>query len=771
MPRLPLIVAIATFLIAQSAISAETLRESERLYSPTVAQKLYEAAHEHTRRPQPDKSQIERGLTLYRAIMNLDPQADYALPGMIELMSRDYSQDHSPQMTTLLRRYINASADLEIAEKGITYLLAQQNTREEREELLAEMLSDISGRNAMLESQILTKLGDFAAEQADFDTAHSYYMNAYDQNPYNNTAFDSMLRLSQGQVNTALYLKHLRRQIMLNPFSVEAAVNFAEQSRSLELYQPSASAYEYSAELWEHNNPDRPLPDFIYLPWAFTCYQDSDLRENVNQIAQSVRDKGKFDFMLEVIAGKAAQRMGDSDKADEIFDSILNKAKQQIEQEMNLDFGPAEIAWFYCVVRPDADEAVDWANKAYAAEDSPIAAALLAYALVMNEQFDFAKSLANEHADIQIARLALGRIELEKGQTEDGIETIKKAVAMDPSSLTAEIAREILEQNNAQYRPEIDTSLLITDLRNEFGQRIIPRFRSADELVSVELKLQGSEFSYGRSFDAKVALSNQSDDEILISQGAMLEGNIRIDAKVSGGLDERIEKLLVKTVRPSTVIRPGQSILIPVELMTGELASLSKAHPQANLDITFTLYMDPRVSENGRVQNSLISLEPDTATARRRRTELSVDFMRNRLEALARGRQNQKMTIARLFAGLLLEQQTMAGKEPMYSFRYADWMPSMLKSAIISNLDDDSWVVRTSTMLDMLPLRLDYELTAAVAQNLHEEHWPVRLAAVKLLSEAEKEGFQQVLNWAAENDRNPLVRDMAVALGAIVESE
>ena len=132
---------------------------------------------------------------------------------------------------------------------------------------------------------------------------------------------------------------------------------------------------------------------------------------------------------------------------------------------------------------------------------------------------------------------------------------------------------------------------------------------------------------------------------------------------------------------------------------------------------------------------------------------------------MPKGKQGQKKQTARLFAGLLLEQNAMANREPLYKFMYADWMPDLLKSAIKYSLADDDWIVKVQTMAPLLALPLDYELIDAVSGNLNDTHWPVRLMAIYLLARDRSSNAGKVLDWTAMYDSNELVRDMAVALG------
>jgi hypothetical protein len=112
----------------------------------------------------------------------------------------------------------------------------------------------------------------------------------------------------------------------------------------------------------------------------------------------------------------------------------------------------------------------------------------------------------------------------------------------------------------------------------------------------------------------------------------------------------------------------------------------------------------------------------------------------------------------------------MLNRKPLYRFMYADWMEPLLRSALLHesgllrNFADGEWIVKVHTMAEMLSLPLDYELIDAVAKNLNNTHWPVRMMAVYLLARAPYGKFYKVVDWTAKNDSDVLVRNMAMAL-------
>jgi hypothetical protein len=411
------------------------------------------------------------------------------------------------------------------------------------------------------------------------------------------------------------------------------------------------------------------------------------------------------------------------------------------------------------------DAALAWSNKAYSADpNSELAASLLAYSLAMSGQGEWASTLIESYDRNQIFDLAMANIQMSEGKTESTIETLKMSIARGPWTLEAELAKALLDQLGGEYIPSIDSGIVINVLRNEFGRNIVPLFEDPGKSIKIQLSARGDKFSYGRSFGASFSITNNSTEPLVISDQGMLTGRLRVDARITGDIELDIGTVFEKHFKPTKPIKPKQSLVVPLRLYAGRLRRILQTHPQASIDIEFTAYLDP-VETAGGVTNRLRTLEPVKLQISRGARELSTSFLQNRLNTLSRGQQGQRIEIAQLFVGLLAEQQAMAESEPLYKFMYADWMPKMLKSALIESLVDDDWVAKIHTMRAMLELKLDYDLLDAVSENLDEKHWPARMMAIYILSKNQGDAFQRVLDWTATSDQNETVRQMAIALG------
>jgi tetratricopeptide (TPR) repeat protein len=758
----------------------------EQIYSPSISRTFYEIAYDLADSKDVAGPEVERAMAFFSGGLGLDKNAGDARELLIELACRVTKWNYSDLVYNLLIDYVDENADLELATNAVEYLLERMNSREAKEKLLEKMLETIGNKNKIMSSELATRLGMLKAEKADLEAAEYYFMQAYKNNRYNWKAFAKLAEIKPERIGPALHLERLRLAMRENPSEIDVAIAFAQETEGLQLYDVSAAVYKYCAELFDYLYPSETLPARIYLPWAISCYNSRQNQSQCLEIAKRVRQEGGFDLRLESIAAKAAIRMGDTDLATLIFQAIEEKTQRLLKlQDSNINAMGSEnpsvdssqqdynkqLAWFYSFVLPVPDNALSWANKAFAMEpNSPVTASILAYALTMNNQIEWAKPLVKNFDKTQIAELTQAVIQLSDGQNELAVKTLNSAIARDPGSFAAEHAKEILAQQGSKYVPPAETQTVLSALENVFGPTLVPVFTRPERMISAQLQLQGSVFPYGSEFNGAAAITNHFSEPLVISDYALFKGRIRIDAVVSGDLNKNIPNLVFTRVPGVFLIEPGRTILVPVQLFAGELGKTLLTYPQASVDIEFTLYLDPAVKNDGKVVNRLSHIEPAKVGIKRPGIELSGKYLRNEFNSITTAPIDQKIKIAQLFTGLLKEQYAMSNRKPLYRFMYADWMTPLLKSALthksglLLNPAEDEWVVKVHTMADMLFLPMDHELISAVAENMNHSKWPVRLMAIYLLNTIPDNQFNQVLNWTAKNDPSKAVRDMAIVL-------
>jgi len=753
---------------------------ADGLRSSSAADRFVQIARELTHGLDGDGPVIDQAVVFLIAAKRLDPQASGIEPLLLRLATRSTTKDYSAQVLTALQSYVSEQADRAVVTEAIRYLLARQVTQDGRRRLLEDLVRRIGNKNAAVDSELATALGLLMQQQADAQRARFYFLQAYNSNKYNTLAFAKLAEIAPNEIGPAAFLEHLRLAFREKPLDAEAVRNFALYAQRLGLHEVAAEAFRYSAELFRYQHPTEPLPPGIYLPWATACSRAEGGQAICLQIADSVRRQGQLDLLLEATAARAAVRMGNRQEARR----LLDQAGQHAERMLSVGQGQSngitltrpltsrDLAWFFCFADPNPVKALDWANKSYSVEpNSPEAGALLAYALGMNAQIEWAKPVLQSFEHNQVADIVQAQIQLLEQDKAGAISTLRTAIGKDPGSLAAEQAEEILRTIGSEYIPPVDPVAMTTYLHQSIGQTIVPPFLPPAKRLEVQFAARGSEFIYGTDIDATVAIVNRGAEPLVVTENGLFTGRIRIDAHVGGDIQREIPNLLTQTVRTALTVQTGRSLSMSLRLSTGPLRQILLDYPQANIEIQFTLYLDPVTMPDGLIRNGIADIEPVTIAVKRPKLDVTAAYVRSRVESLSSEQEAQKVRTSQLFTGLLREQQAMARHGTLYPYRYAAWLPELLRSALLKesglllSQDERDWVVKINAMADLLSMSLDQELTAAAGRNLHHPQWPVRLMAAYLLGITQGGEFDRVLDWMAGSDASDLVRAMAAALG------
>lgn len=750
----------------------------DRLQSPSAAARFVQIARERMQAEDAGQSTIDQAIVLLIAAKWLDPQARDVEPILLRLATRSTAKDYSAQVLAALQDYLDERADRAVVADAIRYLLGRQGGQEARQKLLEELVRRIGNKNAAVDSELATALGLIMQQKGDGQRARFYFVQAYNSNKYNAVAFAKLAEVAPNEIGPAAYLEHLRLVFREKPLDLDGVRNFALYAGRLGLHELAAEAHRYSAELFRYLFPSRPLPPDIYLPWATACYNTEGGRGVCLQIAESVRRQGQFDIVLEATAARAAARMGNEQEARRLFAQI----EQTAERMLTLGPGPSgglvlarplaakDLAWYYCFGDPNPVKALDWANKSYSAEPaSPAAGALLAYALSMNGQLEWAKPVLQSIERNQIADLVQAQVQLVEQDRAGAISTLRSAIAKDPGSLPAERAREMLTTIEGRYVPPVDPVAMTTYLQQNIGQTVVPSFLPPAGRIEAQFNVHGSELSYGTDIEATVAIVNKGVEPLVVTENGLFTGRIRVDARIGGDIQRQIPALVSQAIRTALTVPPGRNLSASVPLSVGALQQILLAYPQANLDVEFTLYLDPVTTPEGQVRSGIAGLEPMTISVRRPKIDVTAAYVRSRMDCLSSGLEAQKIRTSQLFTGLLKEQHAMARHGALYPYRYAAWLPNLLRSALLEETglllspNDSDWPVKVNAMADLLSMSLDSDLAAAVGKNLNRRQWPVRMMAIYLLGATQGEEFDRVLDWMAQSDPSDLVRAMAAA--------
>lgn len=753
-----------------SAVAAA--EETSGLNSPTAASALSQLAMEIYYSDPLNPAAVEQAMALLEAALSLNANATEIQENVLRVGAAGQisPQDFSPEVRTALRQYVDQRANLSVAQEAAAYLVDRLNSRPEREELLGRLIYYFEGRNPAFVSGLMTYLSLLTVERGDFTTARSYLSQALQLDPYNRRAFTQFLDLSartEEGVSPAALAVQFRRMLTANPYDLNSAVVLAEHLKQYEVYGIAADAYAYSAALLGYLEPDRKLPEAIYQPWIFMCLRSDKQVAKCDEIARRVRESGRLDLTVEAAAGLAAQKLGQAEKAGRIWQYAAAQAEEQLKGgEANPSVSPEQLSWFYGFVLDEPEKALAWAHEAYSLRpESDEVLALFAYALVLNDQGDVAEEyLTRMRTPTPVARMAKARILHQADQSGQAIELLKQVAGEESYTVVGSQAIQQLREMGSDYFPQVPPETVVSALTSQFGEPIIPELRPAEEKLEAKINLGGSQYLYGGDLNARLIIENTGRQDLVIRDHAMFTGLVRIDAVVRGDLDMAIPGLLELQLVPGQAIQPGQYASLDVNLMTGKLREVLLTFPQADVEVEFTMWLDPIQVPEGGWQNRLKGLSPVRQVISRKGIVIDSEFLIQRLDILSNGSEGQKARVATLFAGLLAEQA--AARRQGLPYAYIRVEPKVMADALKRLLKDENWKIQLQTLaaIAQVSISADSNLLQTVSSLLSSEQWPVRLGAMLVMSRFESQNFEAVLEWQAKNDLSPINQQMAKAL-------
>lgn len=746
--------------------------ETEALFSENTAALFIKHASQVHQEDPLDILRTEQAMTFLTAASSLDSTPG-EIPEQMLRIGADSScdgTDYSDHLTWALDRYLNSRSDLEVASDALRCVLDHLNTRIDREVLLEKLFRKYSSANTAFASELATQLGLLAVEKADMQTAINYLSGALQLNPYNQLAFSTFMELSappESERDPRKPVLQARRVLEMNPYDLDSAIRYAEMLRQLQMYDIASNAYEYMSQVHQFLYQAPSLPDDIVQGWLFSCYRADRLQRKCLALTETYRDPERFNLVLEAIAGKTLIKMGQVEKGGRLLESAAQKAEELIlVKSPSEPVYPEYLAWFYSFVLEQPEKSLAWSNQAFIEDPNRQGVgAIFSYSLALNGQNDLAQQYAEllKETD-QIAALTMAMVQFSKDDKQTGLDALRAVVEMSPDSFVAEKAIRLLKDQGSDYIPSDSLGAAQERLEKEYGSRMVPDFMPPADRCSVKLLFNGSEFLYGADFPGRLVIENTSDEVLVISDEGFLQGHLRVDAILEGDLNVEIPDLLSMRFRPSQPILPGKHLSVPLDLNRGRLGRLLMTYPQADVQVHFTAYLDPTISNSGKTENRMKSIKAVHAKIRRRGVVLSRDFLLQRLNVLSKGQPGQKYRAASLFTGLLAEQTAvdLSGAD----FEHVRVERVLLTDSVRKMLVDKDWKIQVHTLSCLLSLSIPLDgIVSEVSENLNHDKWPVRLMAMVLLAKAQPETFQKVLDWAGEHDSYGLNRRMAIALG------
>ncbi|MBW8016928.1 MAG: HEAT repeat domain-containing protein [Planctomycetes bacterium] len=770
-------------------VCGDEVDRGKKLHSQFVAGLFHDIGFEILNRRGASAKQVEQAMVFLVAASELDQKSAKVNETILNASSLVGDDKYDKWIRRAFEGYCGRDADILVAGRAVSHFLEGDDSSDEHQEILSDLLSRVGERNLVLNSDLSTRLGLLLAVKGVRGSAvqaHSLFRKAVRHDPYNTEAFLSLsktFRYAGRSMPPSMYVRNIRFSMTASPMDIDLALLFAVYAGRAGLHDVACQGYEHWSKLHHYLKGDEAYESSAYVPWAFSSYCTKERYGECLKILNIARDAGYFDVKLESIAAKAAFKMSNKALGEQILANIEDKIKSTEPNSSNVN--DMQAAWFYSFVSPDPAKAMTLANRAYTNDPNSIdTKAMLGFTIAQQSasteddkpKLERATLLLTENQNKRKGRVtplyqvnqiaALGRAlaELRKGDSKSAAELLQYAVRMSERSFVADKAKELLKDLSAEYKAIDNSGEIIKALKLSFPGGIVPKFVRQEDIISARLVMASTDISFGTEPEVKLLISNKWTEPLVIFDKGPFKGNIRVDAEISGDIKANIHELISKKIRPGSPIKGGGHILVPLKVMTGSLRRILGASPQASVEIKFTVYLDPVVDQKGNVASSVKGVGPIIKKLRRPGVKVNNRYLLRSLNELSKGRFKQKIRSGQLFTGLFSEQYTknrFGGK-----YRIVPVQRSVLTGAIRKNIADDDWMIKTAGISHLLDFRppVDFEITKVVSENLNHSKWPVRMVALHMLSITQGNRFLPVLQWKAKNDPDLNVRRLAESL-------
>jgi tetratricopeptide (TPR) repeat protein len=779
------------------------------LWSPVELQSLNYAPMEF------DSSLIERRLRgaclLLEAAVAMDRANTVAWRDLLDVYISEPVNDPGRAVDALVQYSLIETRDQSPVDAWLRYQLDGFSERKAREFFLQQSYHQLVNY-PVIQAEILVELGILALEKGDTDTARDNFGRAFSLSKYNFSALALWLELPQAipqslpdasaqqieeqqQQSENVRLFHTvlqwRTRLLANPYDLQAVfelIGVLENNGGNRLTQ---QYYNHALRLIGLMPRQPGLEEELRLKQLVGVYKSKQYHLCLKVAAEALK-KQPDDLLINGIRALALKEIGMIKEAEEILSRVTDKAVREVEVSGG-DL-QTELAWFFCFIEPDPTRSLEYAQRTYQdRKNDPRALNTLAYACTLNDHWARAEEFLKEtDPNDPIAALAWSRLYLARDDKEAALQSLRAVNINRAGILAAVIERELqqielkidtepkpdAEQPIAQ--PTADTVVPASQALDYIELTLKSEFEGSDLLlpekpqdyIQCRLRLKNDVFSYADPLSAKIYLTNISNTVLVLGPKSFLDPHIFIAAEVTPG-KHRVAARSTRSDSPNLIplahrymnrnmiLLPGDSGFVTETLNIGPLREILRKHPQQSFRISFYVFLDPVINENGDIGGRIPEIQPEPVTVTRRAYIPTLERLKAQQNFLREGTPSQRVRATRLLAGLLLEAEL--AKKGTFAYRPRRLNTRAIRDMIIDNLDHADYRVQawSAYALGGLELEASDSTLEKLGRMFSHPQWFVRFMTAYAFSS--RVDLTEYLRWAAF-DENDIVKRQALFL-------
>ena len=705
---------------------------------------------------------LEAVAALLRAARTLDPSNKEAALLLAESLE---TIGDLPAATVNLDHYLLLGGQDEVVMAKRIYLAVQvQQTNEQRRGLLMNVLNQ-AGISNVLQSVLYQELAKLSFEASEDQIGNELLSKAISTDPFNVTARGKALELMGAKVPPVQQLPLLAQMVRANPLRLDVVWRFANALDQTGLHGEAQKWYKYALGVHLKGAGASEISEEELLDLG-SSYVLSGNYDQAMLVLNRLANQNPARVDVEIWLARAQAGMGQQEEADKhlaIAEKLLLDRVQSKPSDLT---GVVQTAWFYLIDKPSNTEAQVWAEKAIKlGPNDPKAQLCLGLAAIANGVADEStrESLEDLGRTDPWALLGLIRIMLAGEHTEEELsQAFQIAVSQQSGGWLGIAFRELAASQNMNLRLEEYLARLGQILANELGNAAELRdfYRHPQDYLHLKIRPEKPAFNYNEPVILNVSLTNMGSEAITMGPGMMLNPRLVLSAKLTGGLERELKYFDFVSMYERRALKPSEGLSASIRLDRGELGKLLRRIPQETITLRVSCILDPQPVGHNEYMPSLAGQISKELMVVRYGFVPRAERM-DRLYRLAKDGPLRDRIFSTLLLGDLLGNNQFPhaiadtrAPQPVEKLRIMEVLEDAAR--------DSNWRVRAWVGEAVRFAQLEPGLSKALAEQIQDEHWFVRLMAVRAAG-IRGEDWNDILRQVVQTDANPLVRQMAEA--------
>lgn len=629
-----------------------------------------------------------------------------------------------------------------------------RQTAEARAEFVRSELAG-GDPSPIYESRLRGWLGRHDYENRRMEEAGHEVEQALRLNPANLEARETAYEL-YGETEAPLQRVEMALQLIaMSPSQVNLVWDLAELLDRLSLHRPAQEWYTRAMDL-HRRSESGPIPADLWQKLALSYMASESFAEAKKAADEALKAQPDM-HAARLLRASASEALGDtrSAEADRQHVQKAYEARYEAVLAEGRSDEAVDMAWFYAYHAPDKDKALKLAEVATAGRSPPALARLAkGYALSANGRVDEALKVLKPLSETDpMAALERARLLIQRGDKGEALTILHKAADAQPSGIAYRLIRDLLKKQGEEAPPTPLRPRIVAALER-FPRDVFDYYRRTGDFLKFTLSAEDNPAPPTGPINLVLRLENAGPFPITFGEGFMSRPLVAVTAELTGPETRRFESYLQVMMSERPVLMPGASMEKRVAVDVGPVREALLATATESRTLTVSAMFDPVYRED-RLVAGLGSVTAGPIRIGCRGIDTSLDAVGALLDRAANGDVSERIIAANQMGALLAAAEAgRVGPGPL--------PVDGLRSRLARLLGDGDWHVRAHALVaaGWSPVEKTTTLPAA-AKRVGDRNPAVRVLAVRLFAEQQRDEFAKALSHISLADPSQAVRTMA----------